>query len=66
MENLLGIQPYGFEPVYSEDEVVSDSDDSDLEAYYGEKIEVEDVDCVTQHMEFDITCLNPSLLATSS
>ena len=29
MENLLGIQPYAFEPVYSEDEFVSDSGDSD-------------------------------------
>ena len=29
MENLLGIQPYAFEPVYSEDEFVSDSRDSD-------------------------------------
>ena len=24
-----------------------------------------DVDCVTQHMDFDITRLNPSVLATS-
>ena len=29
MENLLGIQPYAFEPVHSEDEFVSDSEDSD-------------------------------------
>ena len=31
MENLLDIQPYAFEPVYSSDEDVSDSEDSDLE-----------------------------------
>ena len=31
MENLLGIQPYAFEPVYSEDEGVSDSEDSEPE-----------------------------------
>ena len=31
MENLLGIQSYAFEPVYSEDEGVSESKDSDLE-----------------------------------
>ena len=31
MENLLGIQSYAFEPVYSEDEFVSDSGDNDLE-----------------------------------
>ena len=30
-----------------------------------EKLEVEDVDCVTQHMDFDSACLNPSVLATS-
>ena len=31
MENLLGIQLYAFEPVYSEDESVSDSESSDLQ-----------------------------------
>ena len=31
METLCGIQPYTFEPVYIEDEGVSDSEDSDLE-----------------------------------
>ena len=31
MENLLGIQPYAFGPVYSEDEGVPDSEDSNLE-----------------------------------
>ena len=31
MKNLLGIQPNAFEPVYSEGEHVSDSEDSDLE-----------------------------------
>ena len=31
MKNLLDIQPYAFEPVYSDDECVSDSEDSDLE-----------------------------------
>ena len=30
-----------------------------------EKHEVEDVDCVTQHMDHDVTCLNPSVLAPS-
>ena len=30
-----------------------------------EKIEVEDVDCVTQYLDFDVTCRNPSVLATS-
>ena len=30
MENLLGIQPYAFGPVYSEDEDVSESEASDL------------------------------------
>ena len=30
-----------------------------------EKLEVKDVDSVTQHMDFDLTCLNPSVLATS-
>ena len=28
-----------------------------------EKLEVEDVDCVMQHMDFDVTCLNHSVLA---
>ena len=31
MENLLAIQPYAFEPVYSENEPVSDSEGSDIE-----------------------------------
>ena len=31
MENLLGVQLYAFEPVYSEDESVLDSEDSDLQ-----------------------------------
>ena len=31
MENLLGIQPYTFKPAYSEDEGMSDPEDSDLE-----------------------------------
>ena len=31
MENLLGIQQYEFKSVYSEDEHVSDSEDSDLD-----------------------------------
>ena len=30
-----------------------------------ENIEVEDVDCVTQHMDLDITCPNHSIPATS-
>ena len=30
-----------------------------------EKLEVEDVDCVTKHMDSDVTCLNPLLLAIS-
>ena len=80
MENLLGIQPYAFGPVYSDDEGVLVSEDSDLEGisdselvgntdWHGcevcvslsekecicchewdileEKLEVEDVDCVT-------------------
>ena len=101
MENLFGIQPYAFEPVYSEDEHVSDSEDSedsDLEGNLDservgntdwcvceacvslserecicchewdileEKLKVEDVDCVTQHKDFEVVCLNPTVLATS-
>ena len=30
-----------------------------------EKLETEDVDCVTQHMDLDISCPNHSILATS-
>ena len=30
-----------------------------------EKLEVEAVDYVTQHMDRDVTCLNPSVLTTS-
>ena len=30
-----------------------------------EKLEVEDVNCVTQHMDLNVICLNPSALATS-
>ena len=36
-----------------------------LVGYFGGKLEVEDVGCVTQHMDRDVTCLNPSVLATS-
>ena len=98
MENIRGIQTYAFEPVYPEDEGVSDSEDSDQGGYSDservgktdwcecevcvslskmecicshkwhileEKLGVEDVDCVKQHMDFDVTCLNPSVLAIS-
>ena len=80
MENLLGIQPYAFGPVYSEDEGVSDSEDSNLEGNSdSERVGKTDwcgcevcaslrinvsVDCITQHMDFDITCRNR--LATTS
>ena len=30
-----------------------------------EKLEVKGDDSVTQHLDFDLTCLNPSVLATS-
>ena len=30
-----------------------------------EKLYVQDVDSVTEHMDFDVSCLNPSVLATS-
>ena len=30
-----------------------------------EKLEVKDVDILTQHMDFDVTCSNPSVLTTS-
>ena len=33
--------------------------------FWKKKIEVEAVDCVSQHMDFDVTCLNPSVLAAS-
>ena len=95
MENLLGIQPYAFGPVYPENEDVSDSDlggNSDFELVRNtdwrgcescvslsekecicchewdileEKLDVKYVDSVTQHMDFDVTCLNPSVLAIS-
>ena len=30
-----------------------------------EKRKVQDVDSVMEHMDFDVSCLNPSVLATS-
>ena len=44
MENRISIQPYAFEPVYSEDEGVSDSEDSDLEGNSdSERVEIQTV-----------------------
>ena len=86
----LGILPRIFEPGYSKDEHVSDSEDSDLEGnpvskqventdwcrckvcvsrserkctccnewdILEERLEAEDVDCVTQHMDLDVYLL---------
>ena len=91
MENLLGIQPYTFRPVYSkktEDSDLEGNSDSELVGNTNwrgcevcvslsekecicchewdileEKLEVKNLDSVTQHMDF--TCLNPSVVPTS-
>ena len=33
--------------------------------FWREKLDVESIDCEIQHMEFDVSNLNPSILATS-
>ena len=44
---------------------MSDSGDNDLEGISEGVDDVEDVDHVTQHMDHDVTCPNPSVLAPS-